>query len=274
MENESGKQEKRENPLLAKLHKIPGVTFRLPSRGLFYKNGELDPEVEDGEVVVHSMTAVDELVMKSPDMLFQGTAITQTILRCVPQIRNAEDLLVHDVDFLLTCLRKVSYGPNITLTHKCKLCKDPKEIEYQIPLSHFIQNTKELTEEDFKNMRFNLADMYDVRLKPCTFMQMIKVIQAGEKLNATSTSEEIMNWVNQSLAAVIKVVDSISAPEDIIEWLSALPVAMRTTLSESVANLNKWGPEFKYTTKCLTCKKEIEFLTNVNPTSFFMQPSS
>ena len=39
------------NPLLASL-RIPGETFRLPSHGLFYTDGELDDSVVNGEVEV------------------------------------------------------------------------------------------------------------------------------------------------------------------------------------------------------------------------------
>jgi hypothetical protein len=91
---ENTELEARPNPLLEKLKKkIPGETFRLPSRGLFYTNGELDPEVENGEIVIYPMTTVDELALRSPDMLFQGTAITQVIRRTVPQILKPERLI-------------------------------------------------------------------------------------------------------------------------------------------------------------------------------------
>ncbi len=32
------------NPLLRRLNKLPGITIGLPSKGLFYTNGELDEE--------------------------------------------------------------------------------------------------------------------------------------------------------------------------------------------------------------------------------------
>jgi hypothetical protein len=47
-----------ENPLLAKVQ-MPGKRFRLPSRGLFYNNGELADTVADGEIEVFAMTTVD-----------------------------------------------------------------------------------------------------------------------------------------------------------------------------------------------------------------------
>lgn len=266
--------EKKKNPLLDKLHKIPGNTYRLPSRGMFYRNGEIDPTVEDGEVEVHSMTAADELMMKSPDMLFQGTAVTRVIERCVPQVLKAGNLLVPDVDYLLTCIRRVSFGPTIVVPHRCPHCESPKELDYIVPLDHFIRQTKELTEEEFKNMKILLNDMYEVRMRPCEFLQMVKIIQMGDKLNSDSSAEEVDGWLCQSLAAVIKSVDGVTDTENIREWAAALPLAMRHELSDKITSLNQWGPDFKYATKCHTCKKNIELVTSINPTNFFTQSSS
>ena len=81
-----------ENPLLSKV-RMPGETYRLPSNDLFYHNDELDPSVRDGEVHVYPMTAVDEIIMKSPDMLFSGKAVEEVFLRCVPQIKKPMELL-------------------------------------------------------------------------------------------------------------------------------------------------------------------------------------
>ena len=65
-----------ENPLLSKLN-MPGATFKLPSCGLFYTSGEITPDVVDGEVHVQPMTGYDELLLKSPDMLFSGQGVNK-----------------------------------------------------------------------------------------------------------------------------------------------------------------------------------------------------
>ena len=96
------------NPLLDRLNRMPGETIRLPSLGQFYEHGELEEGVVNGEIVLNPMTMTDEIMMKSPDMLFQGTAIERVFQRCSPQIKKPLDLLSSDVDFILTHLRKIS----------------------------------------------------------------------------------------------------------------------------------------------------------------------
>jgi len=78
------------NPLLERFNKMPPETFRMPSGGALYKNGEIDDDVIDGEIIIYPMTTVDELTMRSPDMLFQGTAIENVFRRCMPRLKNLE----------------------------------------------------------------------------------------------------------------------------------------------------------------------------------------
>ncbi len=111
-----------ENPLLAKI-KLPGQRFRLPSRGLFYTDGELHEEVVDGEVEVFSMTTIDEIALRSPEFLFTGEAIERVFNRCIPDIIKPLRLLSKDVDFMLACLRIVSYGGAYQITTHCPQCE-------------------------------------------------------------------------------------------------------------------------------------------------------
>ena len=97
------------NPLIER-SRIPGEIHRLPSRGIFYTNGELDGSVRDGELQIFPMTLIDEITMKSPDLLFSGDAVKQVLGRCVPQVLKPGQLLSKDVDFLMLVIRKASYG--------------------------------------------------------------------------------------------------------------------------------------------------------------------
>lgn len=261
----------RENPLIAKhKKKIPGETFRLPSRGLFYKNSELDSEVEDGEIVVYPMTTVDELLMRSPDMLFQGTAITEVIGRCIPQILKPGRLIASDVDYLLTALRKVSYGPMLPINHKCQHCEAPEK-EYGLPLDYFIQQTKEITQEQYDAMSITI-DEYNVRLRPCVFEEMIKILQhSGDDFE---DPKKVSDWIDESLSAIIRSVDGITDNDMIREWLAVLPRGTKEELSNNVEKINKWGLEFSYEIACDGCGKKANLKSTLNPTGFFTLPSS
>ena len=262
--------EDRTNPLLAKLRKrIPGESFRLPSRGMFDTSGELDSEVEEGEVVVYPMTTIDELKMRSPDMLFQGSAITEVIAHCVPQVLNPSALIASDVDYILTALRKVSYGPHLPVKHKCQACEAPEK-EYNLAIDHFLRGSKELTREKFDSMTITVDD-YIVKLKPCIFSEMIKILQRAN--DSLDSAEKLSELIDTSLAAIIRSVDGVKEKPLILEWLAALPRETKEELSNMVEGINDWGVEFNYDVKCESCGHVNNIKTSLNPVNFFMLPS-
>ena len=130
-----------DNPLLKKIQ-LPGKRFRLPSRGLFYINGELDENVKEGEIEIFSMTTSDEVTLRSPEFLFSGEAIERVFLRCVPEIKKPLELLSKDVDFVLACLRIVSYGGTYNITTRCPQCEELQQMSNSLKYDEFMVEVK------------------------------------------------------------------------------------------------------------------------------------
>lgn len=267
------------NPLLDRLNKMPGETIRLPSLGRFYLNGEVTEDVVDGEVVLNPMTMTDEILMKSPDMLFQGTAIERVFTRCAPQIQKPMDLLTSDVDFILTHLRRISFGSTIDIPFTCKneTCKHEQEV--QVPLDYFTNESKEIDIDNFE-AKFQVKTKSDgriVHLKPVTFREFLKLQQlTNETLN---DPDNLRFYVLDSYASVILAVDDLKNDceqnrEFIREWLDSLPRKDTALISKAIANVQDWGPTFKYTAVCNKCDHRNELTTELNPTAFFIRPSN
>jgi len=68
------------NPLKAYFRR-PAIYLKLPSEGKYYPQGSVDIPV-NGEVAVYPMTAVDEITTKTPDALFNGSAVVEIIKSC------------------------------------------------------------------------------------------------------------------------------------------------------------------------------------------------
>lgn len=274
---------KRVNPLLERLNKLPGTTIRLPSRGLFYTNGELDSECKDGEVQISPMTTTDELMMRSIDMLFQGTAIETVVKRCLPQIKDPMQLLVGDVDYILTQLRKISYGTHIPVNYECECVKSEEEQkkrteagdnEYLVPVDHFIMHSKELTSKDFnKRFKVDLKNGQHVTLQPIRFADFVK-IQHMEDPNQMKDIEDIKEYVATNFASITASVDEITDKDDIKEWYKVLPRLESERIKSKLTSSGDWGIEFKYSIVCKSCKEKKELKTQLNPMYFFMLPSS
>ena len=268
------------NPLIERINKIPGETIALPSRGMFYENGELDPEVVDGEIVLYPMTMIDEIMMRTPDMLFQGTAIYKVIGRCAPQILKPKDLLSGDVDYILTYLRKLSYGNKIPIKYKCEHClevaEDKSKVpahEYHVPVDDFIRNTKEMDLTKVQSLKFQLKNGQNVWLKPITISKFIQM-QNVKADDLIQDPEKYEDYISQSLSSVITRVDEVTDPTHIKEWVKRLPRMYIEELESKFPILNDWGPTFTYKIKCKDCKTQHELSTPINPVHFFMLPSS
>ena len=74
------------NPL-RQYFRRPAIYITLPSKGKYYPIGAVEIP-EGGEIPVYPMTAIDEITSKTPDALFNGTAIAELIKSCIPAIKD------------------------------------------------------------------------------------------------------------------------------------------------------------------------------------------
>lgn len=277
------------NPLMDRFNKMPPETFRLPSGGTVYKNGEIDADVVDGEVIVYPMTTVDEITMRSPDMLFQGSAVENVFKRCMPQILKPMELLSNDVDYLLICLRMVTYGENLEIYWKCPKCGDEddtittshdlrleedKDINvnptYVVNLNNFLKQTKPLNSND-ATFTIDLPTGEVVKLKPTTFKDMLKLYQYDP--STLSTPDEMFNFILDGIMAVIDNVNGIHNPQHIEEWGRACEAPVLEFLQKEIHSANDWGTSFDYSFKCNDCGETTVGEVPLNPIHFFTSPS-
>lgn len=257
------------NPLLERV-RIPGETHRIPSRGIFYSDGELDSSVKDGEVHVYPMTTIDEIILKSPDKLFSGYSIIEVFKRCVPQVVDPLMLFAKDVDFLLVALRKISYGDEteIKYTHECE---NAKEHSYIVRISSFLKKTRYLDpltiREEYK---ITLENGQVVEMHPIKFKDVLRLIQnmATEKTEEY-TEEKIVDNLISSTGSIIKKVDEVEDKEFIEQWLRTIPLPWSKQISSVIEKTGGFGPDLSEELKCKDCKKIIKINPVFNPLIFF-----
>lgn len=257
------------NPLLDKL-RIPGATFRLPSQGLFYQDGELDPNVRNGEVEVYPMTAMDEIIISTPDKLLSGKAITEVFTRCIPSILKPELLLSKDVDFLMCCLRLVTFGEalNVTYTHNCE---GAKQHEYAVKLSPVIRAAKQIDPTSINTAyTITMVNGQKVILNPLRYDAVVQLYEMTAMMkNEDISEEEARMLVVGTLANVIKSVDGETDKKRIEEWAYNIPLGWKKEIQTVAQNVNSWGVDLKETKKCLDCGEDIVLEVAANPVSFF-----
>lgn len=258
------------NPLLARIQ-LPGEHFKLPSGGLFYTDGELSVNVKDAEVQVHPMTVLDEIMIKTPDMLFSGKAVQEVFGRCIPDVIKPNQLLAKDVDFLLLCLRKVSYGNSLEMEDVhfgCPAVEDPSTHSYVVDVSSFIKNSKSMDPTTAKQHFFiELPNQQKINMTPIRFADFVTLMQVQDQ--DERTPEEQVKELCRTLANIIVNVDEITDKQMIIEWLSVLKPEYLKLLHERLEDTIQWGPDFLYKYTCKDCEQVLEVIAPLNPLAFF-----
>lgn len=255
------------NPLMDKI-KLPGRTFQLPSRGALYRKGEVSGL--EGEIHVHPMSALAEISLKNPDLLFNGKAIDKVFGECIPDIKNATELYGRDIDAIMYFLRLVTYGPDfeIRVTHDCE---GAKEHSYIVNIEEMIQKIKFLdptvAEETFKT---TLPNGQVVKVHPVKFEHMIKLFQMNTG-KETFTDEDIKKNVVFNLVNLIESVDEITDKKQIEEWVSKITTPYQNRIAEAIEKTNDWGPDQTTKLKCRDCGGEMTVDLPLNPISFFTE---
>jgi hypothetical protein len=173
-----------DNPLAFYMRQ-PKIYIRLPSEGQYWPEGSLQVS-ETGEYPVYSMTAKDELLLKVPDALMNGQAVTDVIEHCIPSIKNAWHTPSIDLDIILIAIRLATYGEMMTVPVTFNNDVD-LDLEYQIDLRTVMdQLLNQITWDPI----VSLGDDLTVFVKPIDYKEITKTaIQSYE-------TQKIIQMVN------------------------------------------------------------------------------
>ena len=270
-----------DNPLLMK-SRLPGAKFQLPSQGQFYNNGELAPQVRNGEVHVYPMTAYDEILLKTPDLLLSGEAIEKVFKRCIPDILDPLSLFSGDIDFLTVCLRSVSFGAEVDIKHN-HLCSDTATAhDYVISINDFVQRTKMIDPTTLmQQYTCKMTGGLIVHFTPIRYRALVDMMNADTP--DTYTPEQIHDKSSRQLASLVSkiiVPPNKDIPDDqtqivtnqemIIEWIQSLPISEIKLINKTMDSMSDWGTDLNYEVTCKDCNQKTKVRVPLNPISFFM----
>ena len=208
------------NPL-KKYFRQARISIPLPSRGNFYPQGSLEP-TETGDYPVFPMTARDEITMKTPDSLVNGQATVDVIQSCMPNIKNAWDIPVVDLDVILVAMRIASYGETMDISIKTPVTGEEKT--YSLNLNNILND---LTNVDYNN-RIEVGDMV-VYIRPLSYRDFTKTSLK------TFEEQKIFKTLNN---------DSLSEDEKLVKFndsFKKLTDITITTLEKSILRIDTDG---------------------------------
>lgn len=238
-------ENRQQNPL-QKYFRQPKIYIRLPSSGNFYPPGSL-VKTENGEYPIFSMTAKDEIMIKTPDALLNGQATVEVIQSCVPNIKDAWKIPSIDIDALLVAIRIASYGETLDVTTTIPNINESKtyETDLRLILDKLLNATFDPVCEINENLTVHLrpltyAEFTKNSIRTLEEQRIIRIVN-DEKMDEVEKLEQFgasfrkltevtIGMISQGVAKVITPDGEVDNPEFIKEFIDNADKGILTSI--------------------------------------------
>jgi hypothetical protein len=269
------------NPL-KQYFRRPSIYLKLPSGGVGYPAGALN-KTETGELPIYPMTAIDEITSKTPDALFNGTAIVEIIKSCVPDIRDPWSIPSTDLDAILIAIRSAAQGNDMEIESSCPSCKEIAT--YAINLIGMLQGMKS---GDY-NKELQISDL-SIKFRPLIYREMNQAAMAQfeiqkmfsslsdlpEEEQTKKTQEAIVKITEITMAVLAQTIEYVKTPTVtvdetgfILDFLQNCDKNMYIEVRDYHAKLKDSAQIKPQKIKCIHCQHEYEQSIVINATDFF-----
>jgi hypothetical protein len=275
------------NPL-QKYFRQPKLYVSLPSKGLYYDAQSLNCDASN--VPIFAMTGMDEIIMKTPDALFNGQATIKLIESCCPAITDANQVPSLDIDALLIAIRTATYGEMMTVGHTCQNCGS--ENDFEVNLTTVTDHYANLT---FSNV-VKIDEMMTVTLRPLSYKeiteQSIENFKLQKMLYQLSTADDTLDegtkqhYIDDIYAKLAEVqsnliissIESIRLPDIVVdnkefikEWVTNTARESYTLVKDKLEeNKNLWTMP-KHDITCTECGTDDKIDIIMDQSSFFVK---
>lgn len=273
-----------QNPLY-KYYRQPKIYVSLPSSGRFYPEGSLDMP-PNGELPVYPMTAADEMKARTPDALFNGAAIADIVASCVPNIKDAWQMPVSDMNALLAAIRLASYGEEMELISGCPSCSHPNIVN--VDLRSILGSLKKVPEDysfAIGDLTFNIKPLSYALLNDINRASFFTQRQIDNAIDNPNLSEdqkkeelgkayrELTDMTIKTIASTIssiKTVDALVSDKDqILEYLTNCAKNVYDQIRDNSIKIRNSSDLDPLPVICANCEHEYSQPFTLDISSFF-----
>lgn len=272
-----------DNPL-KQYFRRPAIYLKLPSGGKYYPEGSIDLP-ENKELPVYPMTAVDEISTKTPDALFNGTAVVEIIKSCVPGIKDPWQIPLMDLDPILVAIRTATNGNTLDIISKCPSCEE--EGTYGINLGQLLSTLQkgkydeplEMQDLIFKFRPLSYKQINDINQTQFEIQATIRALDniEDENLRKQKSNETMQKLNDLSVALVAETIESITTPSAIVKEKEFIVDFLRNCEKQTYESLRNHAVKMREASeirplkmKCVNCGHEYDQSLVLNPTDFFV----
>lgn len=270
------------NPL-KQYFRRPSIYVKLPSGGKGYAPGVVNLP-ESGELPIYPMTAIDEITARTPDALFNGTAVVELIKSCVPDIKDPWAIFSTDMDSILIGIKSASQGNELEIESECPKCEEVNKFAVNL-----VAVLATLTEADYTK-ELLLGDLA-VKFRPLTYKEMneanikqfeiqrlfmsIEAIE-NEEERVKKTQEAIVSITETTMQILAKTIEYVRTPSAmvndtnfIIDYLHNCDKNTYLTIRDFHTKMKEQSELKPLDIKCPHCSNEYKQPFILNTSDFF-----
>jgi histone H3/H4 len=218
---------------LPKLNDVPKYQIQVPSTG--------------NEVTYRPFLVKEEkvllLALESEDTKQIARAILDTVLACVFENLNENELTGYDIEYLFLNIRGKSVGETSQITLKCTNCS------HENPVTVDIQDI-EMAHPPKENI-IKINDQISLEMRQPSFVSLTK----NKSVNSDKVSDQIFGLIQESISAILTEDERISVAdtpiEEFQEFIESMTGAQFAKIREYVEQMPTVKTDVKY--NCESC---------------------
>ena len=271
------------NPL-KQYFRRPSIYLKLPSGGKYSPNILNMPE--SGELPVYPMTAIDEITSKTPDALYNGTAMTDIIKSCIPDIIDPWLISSVDLDAILIAIKAASGGNDLEIESTCPSCSDSSKYGINLLLllttltAANYENTMEINELHIKFKSLTYKELNQTKISQFEVQRILAGLESNTNTDDTIRIEKtqlaIKSIVELTIALISNSIEYVETPngkvtdkEFIMDYLTNCDKQSYIAIRDFNTKLKAEAEIKPLAIKCIKCSHEYSQPFTLNITDFF-----
>jgi len=276
-----------ENNPLRQFFRRPAVHVTLPSGGESYSIDDIDWPDENKELPVYPMTAIDEITTKTPDALFNGTAMVEIIKSCVPAIKNPWALLSTDLDTILISIKAAGGQETIDVESACQNAECGEEGTYGINLQLLLRSLQAgdyhiplkmgeleiwFAPLDYRNMNEAGLEQFDIQAK---YKDMTKIESTEDRIKMSQ--EALIDITKLTMSILARTIKKVVTPEGevtdydhIHDFIKNADTRTYESMRDFNTNLREKSTIKPLDITCAECGHEYKQPFTLNASDFFV----
>jgi bacterioferritin-associated ferredoxin len=240
---------------------------------------------ENGELPIYPMTAIDDITTRTPDALFNGTAVIELIKSCVPNIKDPWAISNIDMDAILVAIKSASSeSGEMNIDSTCPACET--NATFGISLAAILgsisspdyESELEYGDLSFKLKPISYREINNAAMEQFEFQKMAAQVDniEDEELRNKTVKDALEKITNITMNLLSHSVDHIKTPtstvtdrEFILEFLRNCDKKIYTAIRDHSSKLREEAEIKPMPIKCTNCQNEYTQSITLNPTDFF-----